>query len=121
VQAKEFVRQHCGEVPPKEGWVTAPWFVAHTVVEEMVYGPVCEATQAGLGFRGEIQLMTFGVIRSEGVLDCKLHCCARGVSSDGDVLLCGFFRGDGHQEKGVVTAIGWLGNGIVVSGTVAEE
>jgi len=33
--AKEFIRQHSGEVPPKEEWVAALVFIAHAVVEEV--------------------------------------------------------------------------------------
>jgi len=121
VQAKEFFRWHGGQVPPEEEWVAALVFVARAVVEEVGDGPVREAAWTGLGFRGEVWSMASGILGSEGMSDRKLHGCAGGASGDGDVLLCWFFRGDGTHKEGVITAIGWLGNGKVISGTVAEE
>jgi len=47
MQAKEFIRRYCGEVPLKEEWVSVFWFVTLAVIEEVVYGLVREATWAG--------------------------------------------------------------------------
>jgi len=121
VQAKEFVRRYHGKVSLKEEWIAMLVFVVHTVVEEVGDRPVCEAAWTGLGFRGEIWLMASSVFGSEGMLDHELHGCAGGASGDGDVLLSWFFGGDGSCEEGVITAIGWLGDCVVVSRAVVEE
>ena len=64
--------------------------------------------------------MAAGVLGGEGVLDHKLHGGAGRPSSDRDVVLGWFFRGDGTGEKGVVATVWWMGKGVVICGAVVE-
>jgi len=42
------------------------------------------------------------------------------MSGDGDIFLGWLFGGDGSHEDGVVASIWWLGDGVVIGGTVVE-
>jgi len=108
-------------VPLEKEWVPAYVFKTSAIVEEVRYRPVPEAAWASLSFRGEVWSVAAGVLSGKGMLDCELHGCVGGMSGDADIVLSRFFRGDGTQEKGVIMSIRWLGDSIVISGTVTEE